>query len=188
MAKSDTRSDPKLDDVDQKIVDCVIQNPKVSVEAIAAQLNEDYSIDLSESTIQKRVADLLNDHVLERRIVVQNWNSAGYPFRYRIDAIADTGQLRLGRGGRLDDKTPVRTQQQLAEYIKNILGRQYQDRLVILDVAIVFGGANADISITMRTREHRDVFEFVTGGLRDLGGIESTMTFQEPWIYGEPSA
>jgi DNA-binding Lrp family transcriptional regulator len=185
MTKSDQKGEPKLDDIDQRIVECVMQNPRISVEAIARQLDEDHSITLSESTIQKRLAELLTKRVVERCIVVQNWNAAGFPLRYRIDAAADMRQLRIGRGGPLDDKAPISTQKELAVYIKDVLGRRYQNRLIILDVVIVFGRANSDISIIVRAKDPQDVFDFVTGGLRVLGGIVSTMTCQEAWIHGE---
>ena len=76
------------------------------------------------------------------------------------------------------------TNKQLCAYIKDVLARRYQGRLVVLDVTILLG-QQADISITLRVKEPKTILDFVTEGLRVLGGIEGTMTSQEPRTPGE---
>jgi hypothetical protein len=54
-----------------------------------------------------------------------------------------------------------------------------------VDVTILLGQAY-DLSLVIRARSPKAVFLFVTEGLRVLGGVQETMTYQEAWSYGEP--
>jgi DNA-binding Lrp family transcriptional regulator len=174
---------PQPDDVDRQMMECIIQNPRATVQGLVQQL-EARHIRMSESAIQKRLADLLTEKRLERVMIVRDWVAAGYPLRYRINIKANMRELRLGRGGPPDDTQTIDSQKKLASYIKDVLARRYQDRLVILDVRILLG-YDADLSVTLRTKDTKTIFEFVTEGLRVLGGVDSTMTSHEVWTYGE---
>jgi len=174
----------KLDEMDRMIVECVIHNPRITVHGIVQRLDEHYKTPMSESAVQKRLAELLSQRRLERVIQVRDWTAADYSFRYRVDLKADMRELRLGRGGPPDDDQPVDSQKKLCHYVKEVLGRRYQGRLVILDVTILLG-QQADLSITLRAKDSKAILDFVTEDLRVLGGVEATMTSHEAWTYGE---
>jgi DNA-binding Lrp family transcriptional regulator len=162
----------------------VIENPNASVDAIVKYLDEQDSR-LSESAVGKRLAELLNSNRIERTIVVRDWTGAGFPFRYRIDVTADMKEIRLGRGGAPKEPQVVDSQKKLCAHVKDVLGRKYSKRLVVLDTTILLGG-NADICVTVRAKDPDTVLSFVTEDLRNLGGVEATVTLQEAWTYGEP--
>jgi DNA-binding Lrp family transcriptional regulator len=77
----------------------------------------------------------------------------------------------------------IYTQQELASYIKNVLGQSpaYTHQLVVESVTILLGGPDADLSILVRAKEPEIILSFVTDGLRVLGGVQSTTTSQEAW-------
>jgi DNA-binding Lrp family transcriptional regulator len=184
MPRRGAPRDPAIDSTDRRILDCVIENPATTVEGIVKYLDEQ-GVRLSESAVGKRVAELLNNGILERIIIIRDWVTVGYPFRYRIDVKADMKELRLGRGGPAKEPHAVDSQKKLGAYIKDVLSRKYVGRLVVLEVTILLG-QQADLSITVRARDSRTVLNFVTEDLRALGGIEATMTSHEAWTYGEP--
>jgi len=183
MARAAEGRENPLDPTDRKIVDCVIENPSVTVEGIVKYLDEQ-DVQLSESAVGKRLAEL-NKSKLERIIVVRDWVAAGYPFRYRIDIKADMRELRLGRGGPAKEPQTIDSQKKLCAYIKDILGRKYHGRLVVLDATILLG-QKYDLFITIRARDPKTVLDFVTEDLRILGGVADTLSSQEAWTYGEP--
>lgn len=176
-----------VDDVDQKILEAVIQNPKISVQGLVKYLAE-AKIRLSESAVQKRFSELVRQKRLERVTVVRDWVASGYPFRYRVDIKANMRALIAGEGGPPNDATRIDTQKRLCEYIVNTLGREYRyrGRLVVLDAVILLGQEKADISIAVRVKDPKTILEFVTEGLRVLGGVESSIAAHEAWTYGEP--
>jgi DNA-binding Lrp family transcriptional regulator len=184
VAKNTTGRENSLDPTDIKILDCLIENPRMTVEAIVKYL-DGHQVQLSESAVGKRLAELLNEKRLERMIVVRDWVAAGYPFRYRIDVKADMKELRLGRGGPAKEPQTIDSQKKLCAYIKDVLGRKYHGRLVVLDATILLG-QKYDLFITVRAKNPKTILDFVTEDLRILGGVSETLSSQEAWTYGEP--
>ena len=192
MPKKRSKSD--LDEKDLSIIECVIRNPQASVEFITTQ------VEFAASTVQKRLADMLDNERLARIIQVRDWSAAGYPLRYRIDLKVDQVALRQNRGGpdselpepNADEETefvrgplprptrPISSQKKLARYIKNQLAQHYRGRLVCLDATILLG-QEFDMSLTIRARDTQVILDFVTNGLRVLGGVQSTMSSHEAW-------
>lgn len=185
MAKGDSRKESQIDETDRNILRCFIQNPRTTVQGLVEQLDQQYKLPLSESAVQKRLSDLQSQHRLERAMLVRDWAAVGFPFRYRIDVKANMRELRLGRGGPPDDAQAVDSQKGLCSYIKDVLARRYQDRLVILETVILLG-SKYDIAIMLRVKDPKTILDFVTEGLRILGGVGDTMTSHEAWTYGEP--
>jgi DNA-binding Lrp family transcriptional regulator len=163
----------KLDGKDLRIAERVIRDPRVTVEEIAEQLNQPVS------TVQKRLADLLRKGQLERMIRIADWAAIGYPLRYRIDVKTDQRQLSIGQGGKSGEPPKIDSQKKLATYIMRTMPKGYSGLLIVQDVTLLFG--QPDLCVTVRARDHQTVFDFVTVGLRLLGGVESTMTFHEVW-------
>jgi DNA-binding Lrp family transcriptional regulator len=190
MATEDPESNgvPRpVDEIDQKILEAVIQYPKIAVQSLVKYL-ADAKIKLSESAVQKRFSDLVHQRRLERLTVVRDWVASGYPFRYRIDIKADMRALRDGNGGPPNEGGNIDSQKKLCAYIKDTLGREYRfrGRLVVVEAMILLGQAEADISITVRVKDPKTILEFVTEGLRVLRGVESSIAAHEAWTYGEP--
>lgn len=87
------RQRPKLDDRDLEIIRQVIDNPEATVEQIAQKLP------FASSTVQKRLAAMLETDRLARVIEVRDWTAAEFPFRYRIDLLINQIALREPAGG-----------------------------------------------------------------------------------------
>ncbi|MDX2181556.1 MAG: hypothetical protein SFV18_18320 [Bryobacteraceae bacterium] len=194
-----------MDEKDSRIVDCVIRYPQITVEHIA-QLTQ-----IAESTVQKRLADMLADERLARVIEVRDWKAASYPLRYRIDIKINQIALREPEGGgppKLiepetrtevtpfnpsddDDGAPVvfpepvrrvSSQKRLGRYIKNQLSRIPDFQGRLVCLdATILLGQEYDMSITIRARDTDSVMDFVTKGLRFLRGVSSTMSSLESW-------
>jgi DNA-binding Lrp family transcriptional regulator len=180
MAKTQGPDGGQADAVDVKIIEVIIHNPQATVDGIAEQVR------MSSTAIQKRLGDLFNDNKLGRAIIVKDWNYAGYPFLYRVDIKANMRLLQLAQGGPPGDgDEQIDSQRKLANYIKDTLAKRYRGRLIVVDVTILLGQAY-DLSLVIRARSPKAVFLFVTEGLRVLGGVQETMTYQEAWSYGEP--
>ena len=169
----------ELEPIDQRIAECIIRQPKVTVEQLADELS------LSPSTIQKHLSELFEGRHIERVIAVRDWAGAGFPLRARVDIRVNMRELKAGRGGLPDDEQKVDSQKKLAQYIAEIVPKQFRGRLVVEDVAILLGH-DADLSLTIRVKDQKVVLDFVTEGLRMLGGVDATMTSFESWSYGEP--
>jgi DNA-binding Lrp family transcriptional regulator len=166
-----------LDQIDQQILECVVRDAKVTVDQLAEELS------LTASAIQKRLTALFDGRYIERVIAVRDWAGAGFPFRYRVDVQVNMRELKAGRGGLLDDQQRVDSQKKLGIYIAEIVPKQFRGRIVIEDVAILLG--RADLSVTVRVRDAQTILDFVTDGLRMLGGVEQTVTSFESWAYDE---
>jgi DNA-binding Lrp family transcriptional regulator len=174
---------PLLDDKDQRIAEEVIRNPSASVPILARLTG------LPESTLSKRLSFLLSSRYLERTIRVVRWRDLGYPFRHRVDIKVDQRMLSEGKGGPRSasgkrSKTKINSQEDLALYIKHTLTRQYEGRLVVLDVGILLGH-DADISMVVCSRTPDEIRRFVTSDLRSLGGVLGTSTSEEIWTCPE---
>jgi DNA-binding Lrp family transcriptional regulator len=193
---------PELDDKDKRIVAYIIGHPEATNDQIATAL------DIPASTFQKRFADLTGKNgCLGRRLVVYDWKTAGFPLQYRIDVVIHQRNLSRAEGGPMyadigrvntildsgDALAPlpfpiggpnarIRTQKQLARYIKDILPThsEFQGKIVVENIAILLG-QSADISLTVHAIDTDALLNFVTNGLRALGGIQGTMTSQEAW-------
>ena len=163
-----------LDEKDLKIMECVIGDPKVSVASIAKQVS------VPESTVQKRLSELIQEKRLERVLRVADWENANYPLRYRVDLEINQPELSIGHGGPHDDDQKIDTQKKLALYIKDILPKAFKGLVVVEDVTILLG-QRSDLCVTVRARDHHVILEFVTNGLRNLRGIQKTATAQEAW-------
>jgi DNA-binding Lrp family transcriptional regulator len=172
---------------DRQIAQEIAQNPRASIPLIAKLTG------IPESTVGKRLAALMQAHRIGRILQIFNWPAMGYQRRYRIDILVDQRSLTKGEGGlyepppKLGEKDRpkaetqrIYTQEQLAIYIKYTLGKKYEGRIVVLDVSILLGHA-ADLTVTVCARGGKSILDFVTNGLRPLGGIQSTSTSEEIW-------
>ena len=167
------------DEKDVKIAEIIIRNPQITVESIAEFLG------IPESTVSKRLADMLRERQLARIIEIRDWTAFGYPLRYRIDIKVNQRELRMGRGGPPEADAPkIANQKQLATYIKDtlptLLPQEYKGQLIVRDVTILLG-QQADLTLVVRAKDYETILEFVTNGLRVLGGVDTTMTSQEAW-------
>ena len=168
----------KLDAKDRMIVAYLMHHPRAAVEEVSVRTG------MPAPTVQKRLAYLLREQALERVVRVIDWTAVGYPLRYWIDVRINQRELRLGRGGPIEGSPKIDAPKQLAQFIMNQLAKRYEGSLIVMDVTMLLGSP-ADLSVYIRARDHRAVFEFVTGGLRMLGGVESTTTFHEAWSCTE---
>jgi DNA-binding Lrp family transcriptional regulator len=166
-----------LDEKDQRILESLMREPDASVESISVQVG------FPQSTVQKRLAELLREKFIERIIRVVDWSAAGYPLRYWIDVKLNLRYLQMGQGGRMGDPQKIGSPKKLAAYIMDKLAKDYQD-LIVHDVTMLLGSP-ADLSVYIRAKNHRVVLDFITNGLRSLGGVDSTQTFHEAWSYTE---
>src|SRR5580704_5253346 len=87
------------DEKDMRIMECFIRDWRVSVAAIA-KITE-----IPESTVQKRVAELVNQKRIERVVRVVDWAAAGYTLAYRLDIEVNQENLSMGIGGPVSDGT-----------------------------------------------------------------------------------
>jgi hypothetical protein len=103
------------------------------------------------------------------------------PHHQRV-AGSDEGQAILQPKLQIAPEKPkeISDQEELAKYIKYTLSKAYQGRIVVLDVSILFGHGG-DLSVTVCARNRKAIQDFVTKGLRGLGGILSTSTSEEVW-------
>ena len=118
----------------------------------------------------------------------------GYRLRYRIDVKINpsklkdhvselTDALRKAKKQQPSDGNP---QKVLAMYIKHALLQETKapqrlcERIIVEDVAILMGDP-ADLTISVRVKDHEDIFQFVTGFLRPAPGVENTSTSLEAW-------
>ena len=171
-----TNAEP-LDDIDLLITKYVVRDPRAEVAEIADELR------LSASGVQKRLSALFERKVLVREgIRVMSWPEVGFPLRYSISIEVDQRELRKGRGGPPDDELGIDSQRKLAVYIKDQLPKRFDGRIIVLEVTILLG-EKADIVASVLARDHPAILEFVTDGLRILGGVSRTRTSEEAWSY-----
>jgi len=180
MAKAKIEG-PPLDEKNQKIIDSIIRDPRAAVAAIAKEIEE------PESTVQKRLSDLIREGRLERVIRVVDWSATHYPLRYRVEIEVNQHALSVRRGGPVDDDQEIDSQESLADYIKKTLSLKYRGGIIVQDVTILFGRERTDLSATIRAKDHRVLADFITNGVRSLRGVSSTITSLEAWscVEGE---
>lgn len=160
-----------------QIIEAIMGDPNVTDKALASRFK------MSEDQMQRRLSTLKDREWWNWRRVV-NTASLGFGLRYRIDVKINPLLLRnhlpelKGRPVERNDNP----QKILARYIKNTLANdhRFKRRVIVEDITIVMGDP-ADLCVTVRVQDHDDVFEWVTGGLRAVGGIENTSTCLEAW-------
>jgi DNA-binding Lrp family transcriptional regulator len=171
----------RLDVKDRAIAEAIVQNPRASVPWISKATG------YPESTVNKHLSAMqqLDRLVLGRIIQVLNWRAVGYPLRYRVDILVDQRMLSRGKGGpygkpQKSKAERISTQEQLGTYIKYTLSKQYEGRIVVLDASILLGHA-ADLTVALCAKDSEAIRDFVTTGLRGLGGVNSTSTSEQIW-------
>jgi DNA-binding Lrp family transcriptional regulator len=179
----------RLDVRDRMIAEVIAQHPKAPYPLIAGLTK------IPESTVGKRIAYLMETNRVGRVLQVFDWVAIGYPRRYRIDVLVDQRSLSKGEGGPYEvlggppkkagqkaenEAAKICTQEQLGTYIKYTLSRKYVGRVAVLDVSILLGHV-ADLSVIVCAKGRNAIRDFVTNGLRTLGGVQSTSTSEEIW-------
>jgi DNA-binding Lrp family transcriptional regulator len=169
----------RLDIKDRKIAEAIVHNPNASIPLLAKLTG------FPESTVSKRLAEMQQTNRLGRVIEVLDWPAIGYQRRYRIDILVDQRALTLGRGGPLrarpeNEAERIDTQEKLGTYIKYTLSKKYEGRIFVLDVSMLLGH-EADLSITVLARGTKAIRDFITNGLRILGGVARSSTSEEIW-------
>lgn len=177
---------------DRRIAEAIIQNPRGSLSAIAAVAQ------VPIGTLNKHLMALRRANAVDKVFQILDWRAIGYSRRYRIDVLIDQRALSRGEGGLSIPESSaakakatrvaepeqrgekIDSQEKLATYIKYTLSRDYAGRIVVLDVNILLGHA-ADLSVTLCARGKDAIRDFVTNGLRKLGGVYSTSTAEEIW-------
>lgn len=156
----------------RKILDYIRRHPQSSVAKIGKPFG------LARDTTQKRINKLTQLGVLQRRYEV-DLDAIDFRNRYRMDINVNPKDLRNNQGTLPHPK--IKNLQQRLAYRLMALNVKYED-IIIEDVAVLMGDP-ADLCVTLRTRglDQRAVFEFVTGVVRMIPGIEKTSTCIEAW-------
>jgi DNA-binding Lrp family transcriptional regulator len=156
-----------LDNKDEEILKYFLLHPEAPVKDVAVRL------DMPRPTAQRRILNLRTGKHL-REIVAVNPNSLGFTLRYRVDVAISTPNL----------STEQISLRELAHHIMNGLPQdvRFKDRLLIENVHILLG-AHADLSISVRAKNHGVLLEFVTEGLRKIRGVQDAATVQQAWSY-----
>lgn len=182
----------KPNQIQEKILHAIRKNPYIDNKGLMDEC------DLTEDKLQHRLKELHDNGWLDvyREIDVI---ALGYKLRYRIDVKINPRDLQP----HLDDlrnklmaakKLPSdnNPQKLLALYIKNLLLQapgdlleaeafeRLRQRVIVEDVSILMGDP-ADLTISVRVKDHEDIFQFVTGLLRPAPGVENTSTSLEAW-------
>ena len=171
MAKSAAIRDSR----DIQIVRFLLREPTAEVSRISQSLN------IPQSTVQKRLSRMEADGCVERGVKVIDWAVIGYPLHYWIDIRLNFQALRKTR---TFGPSATNLQKQLAMLILKSTTKDLDDSLFVEDVIILLGSP-ADLSVSIRARDHRTVLEFVTNRLRMIEGVDSTTTFHAAWSSGE---
>lgn len=185
----------ELDDRARKIIAYIIAHP----EAEHSEIAQDTGIPLP--TVEKRMASYVgSDGFVSRFLVIKDWKRANYPITALVSIKVHQRNLSKGQGGPMgstliddDENSPlplpppigkhIRTQRELALYIKNELPAYiaFGNNVIVEKVSILLGH-QSDLAVLVHARDLDDVFNFVTNGLRVLGGVQETMTSQEGWF------
>lgn len=163
----------RLDYKDRRIVEAIAQNRQASIPLISQIAN------IPQSTVSKRLAELIRTNRIGRVLEIFDWPAAGYFRRYRIDILVDQRALGRGEGGHHKEER-IDTQEKLGEYIKYRLSQKYIGRVVVVDVGILLGHA-ADLTVIVYAKGRNAIRDFITNGIRRCGGVESSSTSEEIW-------
>jgi len=115
-----------------------------------------------------------------------NFRKIGYEIAYRIDVMIDPVNIKVDPypGTTIPIKNP---QQVLTAQILDLVEQVPFKNWVLIENIEILLGDPADLCITARVSSHKDIFDFVTRGLRSLKGIRQTSTCQIPWsVRDEP--
>lgn len=160
-----------------QILNLIRQDPYISYEDLAKVSK------LSEDQVGRLLKILRQNEWLDSKYIVDPV-VLGYRLRYRVDVKINPLSLR-GESAKLKGSKLLpndNPQKILAAYIKDTLAldKRFSDRVMIEDITIVMGDP-ADLCVTLRVKDHDDILDFVTAGLRETPGIENTMTCLEAW-------
>jgi DNA-binding Lrp family transcriptional regulator len=160
-----------------QILNLIRQHPHISHQDLAK------ASELSVDQIGRRLTEMRENEWLDLKYIVDPV-VLGYRLRYRVDVkinpLSLRGESAMLKGSKLlPNDNP---QKILAAYIKDTLAEEsrFKDRVMIEDITIVMGDP-ADLCVTLRVKDHDDILDFVTAGLRETPGIENTMTCLEAW-------
>jgi DNA-binding Lrp family transcriptional regulator len=187
MIDSTDMSDPQLPDKSEptddqlQILKWLREDPWMLQEELAGKLG------VTSDAAGHRIRALRENDWLDTKHVV-NLAALGYRLRYRIDVktnpfILQQSLEKLKSSLSVADQNP---QKILAGYIKNKLAAEdrFKERVVVEEITITMGDP-ADLCVTVRVRDHDDILDFVTAGLRATPGVENTSSCLEAWsVFG----
>lgn len=127
-----------------------------------------------------------------------NLPALGFGFKFRVDIKInpralnramekssddpeERGLKETKEAWRLDPKEDLNPQEVLAYHIFKNLARE---DVIIEDVAVMLGDP-ADLTATVRLKDSRRMYSFITKDLRTLPSIENTTTCIEAWSCAE---
>lgn len=179
----------QLDHTYRSIVNYLIEKPGATYNEVA------HGLQLSETAVAKRISRMFDQGILQRAIHVVDWARIGFPFRYRIDIRVSREKLALAEGGpyprvglpKPDSNRPIDSQQRLARYLKHLLPTHppFLGQIVVQDVVILLGGAEADLSATVYARSNKSMLAFVTAGVGQLASVTQSTSSLEAWSVSE---
>jgi Lrp/AsnC family transcriptional regulator, leucine-responsive regulatory protein len=140
----------ELDDKDQKILDVLTQNSKLSTQKIAKRLN------IPITTVHNRIKKLEKEGFIKNYTVSLDYGKLGKGVTAFVLITVDYKLLKITKG----------TQTDLAKRIKAFP--------TVDETCIVAGGT--DIIIKVRAKDIAELSQFVTKDLRNMDGVEKTET------------
>ena len=173
--KHDAESRQKL------ILDYYRLFPKETVQKVADHIG------LSVAQTTREMEELAISGALTRKVVV-NLNKLGLRHKYRIDVRLNPRELQenadvAAAGAKWKTANP---QEMLAHYLWDEYSQDNaRNPELIFENATILLGDPADLSLTIRVRDPRKLYEFITTKLRSVLGIENTSTCTEAWAAAD---
>lgn len=173
-------SNEQLSERQRRVLKLLIEQPGLVTYAdVQRALDEQPGEKMPYGTVRDNLDGLERDGYLTKGYTV-NFKKIGYQTLYRIDVMIEPSAIDVDR----DDvsNVPVANPQQVlvAEILRLAEQLPFKNWILIENIEILLGDP-ADLCITVRVSHHRDVFSFVTRGLRSLPGVRSTSTCQIAW-------
>ena len=119
----------KLDNKEELIINCIMQNPRILLADIPDELNASGKENaISYPTVQRRVQKMTDRRILNRGYII-DWAKAGYVFRYKISIWVDHEALKdIARAevpGSLEGKKSRKEKDLSIEEKRDLIYQQY---------------------------------------------------------------
>jgi DNA-binding Lrp family transcriptional regulator len=165
------------DDRRKTILDLYRRSPKARIKDVADVIS------LSEEQTARKIDALIAEGALTRKVVV-NLEKLGLQYKYRVDVKLNPRDLQensdvTAAGKRWNTANP---QEMLAHYLLDEFSEDEVENpaIIIEDITILLGD-QADLSLIVRVRDPKKIYEFITTKCRCVLGIENTSTCTEAW-------
>lgn len=180
--------DVERDEINRQIMNYVWGHPDATVAEIGT------AVGLKREAAQKRITKLYATGKIKRQLVV-DLDALGFPNRFRVDVKLSPSILKDRAKNKTDTTWKEIKKVAEKEGITNDqvvlaleLLRLGDENVLVEDAAVILGDP-ADLTLTVRTKELRIMFDFITAKLRPVSGVVETATCIESWsIYRDPGA